>query len=187
MSSRTYGRGPVRRKPTADGKPRRKPVDWEGQEQAVVMRWLLGEKMRGTAVGQLYDATYHVPNGGYRLGKEAGRMKQQGVKAGVSDLVVMDARGGWFGLYLEFKATPPKDADLAESQRAWLALAKSRGYRPALARGFEEAKRVLREYASWPRTHVVGERERFVLENGSEWQRGDDDGDGSTGADRGEQ
>src|SRR5690554_5776183 len=27
--------------------PRKKPVDWEGQEQAVVIRWLLGEMMRG--------------------------------------------------------------------------------------------------------------------------------------------
>lgn len=182
MSWRDYGRAPGRRKPRADGKPRQKRVDWEGQEQAVLIRWLLAEEMRGTRVGELSPATYHVPNGGYRLGKEAGRMKAQGVKAGVSDLVIRQARGGWHGLYLEFKATPPRDAALADSQHAWLVGSEYEGYCPALARGFEEAKAVLREYASWPRTQVVGER--MALENGSEWKRGDDDGDGSTGADR---
>lgn len=36
-----------------DGTPRARPVDWEGQEQAVLIRWLLGEKMRGQPVGVL--------------------------------------------------------------------------------------------------------------------------------------
>ncbi|MCK2183526.1 VRR-NUC domain-containing protein [Halomonas getboli] len=184
MSTRNYVRATPRRKPTASGKPRRKPVDWEGQEQAAVMTWLKAEKIRGTDVGELYDATYHVPNGGYRLAKEAGRMKAQGVKAGVSDLVVRQARGGWHGLYLEFKATPPRDAALADSQHAWLDDSEYEGYCPALARGFDEAKAVLREYVSWPRTQVVGDQ--LALENGSEWKRGDGDDDGSTGADRGE-
>lgn len=118
MSWRNYGRTPARRKAKADGTPRKKRMDWEGQEQAVLLRWLLGEKMRGTPVGELYDATFHVPNGGYRLGKEAGRMKAQGVKAGVSDLVIRQARGGWHGLYLELKATPPRHADLAVARQS---------------------------------------------------------------------
>lgn len=177
MSWRNYGQAQAKRKTKADGKPRRKPVDWEGQEQVVLMRWLHGESMRGTPVGELYAATYHVPNGGYRLGKEAGRMKTQGVKAGVSDLPVMEARGGWFGMYLEFKATPPRDAELAKSQREWLEEAEARGYCAALARGFEEAKAVLREYASWVNTtHHQGER--LALVSGTEWREGDTDGHG---------
>ena len=68
----------VASKPTRAGrtgnvgrKARRPSVDWEGQEQAVLIRWLYGEKMRGTAVGELYDAIYHVPNGGARHKKTA--------------------------------------------------------------------------------------------------------------------
>ncbi|WP_244264824.1 VRR-NUC domain-containing protein [Vreelandella boliviensis] len=105
---------------TKSGAPRAKPVDWEGQEQAVLIRWLYGEKMRGLPVSELFDATFHVPNGGHRNKKTASALKRQGVKAGVSDLPVRQARGGWFGLYLEFKATPPKDAPLADSQFEWL-------------------------------------------------------------------
>ncbi|MGP9679952.1 VRR-NUC domain-containing protein [Halomonas sp. AOP27-A1-41] len=159
------------RKPKADGTPRAKPVDWEGNEQAVLIRWLLGEKMRGERVGQLHDVTYHVPNGGVRSYKTAAAMKRQGAKAGVSDLVIMDARGGWFGLYLEFKASPPHTAALADSQHDWLALAHDRGYCAVLAVGLEEAKRVLREYAELVRTtHHHTAREH--LKSGTEWRKG---------------
>jgi hypothetical protein len=130
-------------------------------------------------VGELFPVTYHVPNGGQRHKKTAADLKNQGVRAGVSDLVVMEARGGWHGLYLEFKATPPHHAALAESQREWLALAQARGYCAALARGHVEAKERLREYASWPRTEVVGER--LALENGTEWRK--DNGDDGTDTD----
>lgn len=154
-----------------DGKPRARPVDWEGQEQAVLIRWLLGEKKRGTPVGQLYDATYHVPNGGQRSKSTGAAMKRQGVKSGVSDLAVRQARGGWFGLYLELKATPPKDAPLADSQFEWLEDSEYEGYCGVLALGLEEAKAVLREYASWSRTQIVGER--LALESGTEWRKGE--------------
>lgn len=172
MSSWTpaMARKPVRRKRAvnADGSLRKRPVDWEGQEQAVVIRWLLGEKMRGEPVGDLYDAIFHVPNGGARHKKTAADMKRQGVRSGISDLVIRQARGGWHGLYLEFKATPPKDADLAESQREWLEGSELEGYCAVLARGVEEAKAVLREYASWPRTEVVGQP--LTMGHGTDWR-----------------
>lgn len=176
----TAGKPRRKRSLKKDGTPRAKPVDWEGNEQAVVIRWLLGEKMRGTAVGKLYDHIYHVPNGGQRHKATAAALKRQGVKAGVSDLPVRQARGGWHGLYLEFKATPPKDAALAPSQREWLEGSEYEGYCAVLARGYEEAKAVLREYASWPRTQVVGDR--LALQNGTEWRiGGESNGDAGTG------
>ena len=100
---------------------RRAPrVDREGMEQKALIRWLYGEKMRGGTTADAYDHTYHVPNGGQRSKATAAALKGQGVKAGVSDLVVALARGGYHGLYLEFKATPPDHAALADSQREWL-------------------------------------------------------------------
>ncbi|WP_280337903.1 hypothetical protein [Salinicola acroporae] len=89
------------------------------------------------------------------------------MKSGVSDLVVMEGRGGWLGLYLEFKATPPKHAATAASQREWLEKADHRGYCAVLCRGLEEAKAVLREYASWELTITPGRNEMTL---GSNWR-----------------
>lgn len=150
-------------------KPRAKPVDHEGQEQESLMLWLYGEHRRGTEVGALWPVTYHVPNGGQRNKVTAVAMKRQGVRAGVSDLDVMMARGGYYGLKLEFKATPPHHAPLADSQREWLALAESEGYCAVLAQGLEEARAVLREYAALAPTQAVGEP--LHLESGTSWRK----------------
>ncbi|MCO7246389.1 VRR-NUC domain-containing protein [Halomonas sp. Mc5H-6] len=162
----------LKRRPRAlrnDGTSRARPVDWEGQEQAVLIRWLLGEKKRGEPVGRLYDAIYHVPNGGQRSKSTGAALKRQGVKSGVSDLVVMEARGGWHGLYMEFKASPPHTAALAQSQHDWLALAEARGYCAVLAVGLEEAKRVLDEYACLGPSYS-----QYTKANvrGTEWRKG---------------
>lgn len=151
-------------------RPRRRAtrVDREGAEQKVLMRWLFGEKARGGDLANVYDHTYHVPNGGQRSKVTAAALKGQGVKAGVSDLVVALARGGYHGLYLEFKATPPDHAALADSQRAWLARMEQQGYCAVLARGLEEAKAAIREYMSLPATITIGDRPALVA--GTEWR-----------------
>lgn len=51
----------------------------------------------------LTDYLYSVPNGGKRNAREAARLKAQGVKAGVPDLVLPIAVGGYGGLYIELK------------------------------------------------------------------------------------
>ena len=152
----------------ATGKARTRRVDREGMEQKALIRWLYGEKMRGGATADVYDHTYHVPNGGQRNKATAAALKGQGVKAGVSDLVVALARGGYYGLYLEFKATPPDHSALADSQREWLVKVEQQGYCAVLARGLDEAKAVIREYMSLPPTVVTGPLGR--IESGTEWR-----------------
>jgi len=145
-------------------------IDREGNEQKVLIRWLKGEQRRGEQVGVLLeDVTYHVPNGGKRNKKTAADLKAQGVRAGVSDLVVATARGGYHGLYIEFKAAPPHSADFSASQREWLEKMEGNGYLAVLAKGVDEAKAVLVAYASWPETVVAGEPE--VMPHGSEWRK----------------
>lgn len=100
---------------TPASKARRAPsVDYEGMEQAALFRWM---QVRHPLAWKL---AYHVPNGGHRVKAVAAKLKAQGVKAGVSDICLPMARGGWFGLYIEFKATPPHAAPVSDSQTAFL-------------------------------------------------------------------
>ena len=166
MSWRQHGQA---KRNAGNGRGSKPQHDYEGSEQKALISWLHGEWRRGTEVGHAYPVTYHVPNGGARHKRTASELKAQGVRAGVSDLVVMDARGGLHGLYLEFKATPPRHAPIAPSQRDWLALADARGYGAVLARGLEEARAVLREYMALPPTLVESRRHR--LEMGTDWRK----------------
>lgn len=51
---------------------------------------------------------FAIPNGGKRSKATAGRLKAEGVKAGVPDLFLPLARNGYHGLFLELKVSPNK-------------------------------------------------------------------------------
>jgi hypothetical protein len=119
---------------------RAKPVDREGLEQAALIKEL---ELRLPDVAALI---YHVPNGGHRHKLVAIKLKGQGVKAGVPDLVLPMARGGYFGLYLEFKATAPNDAAVSASQHAWIRRLNDQGYLAIVCRGHFDAMEHIRAY-----------------------------------------
>ena len=133
-------------KPTAT---RAKPVDREGLEQAALIKEL---ELRLPDVAALI---YHVPNGGHRHKLVAIKLKGQGVKAGVPDLVLPMARGGYFGLYLEFKATAPNDAAVSASQHAWIRRLNDQGYLAIVCRGHFDAMEQIRAYLRLPQTRVA--------------------------------
>ncbi|HGM5580779.1 VRR-NUC domain-containing protein [Pseudomonas parafulva] len=125
---------------------RAKPVDREGQEQAALMLEL---QLR---YPQAYKLIYHVPNGGHRHKLVAAKLKGQGVKAGVPDLVLPMARGGYFGLYIEFKAKPPFDAEVSASQDAYIQALNAQGYLAIVCRGSIDAVEAIRAYLLQPAT-----------------------------------
>ena len=69
--------------------------------------------------GAVYCA---IPNGGFRIRREASMLKAEGVKSGVPDLLIFSVPdGGDFrGVALEMKRANGKPSDLRKSQRAWL-------------------------------------------------------------------
>ena len=88
---------------------------------------------------------FAVPNGGRRDAVTGARLKAEGVKAGVPDIILPVARGGYHGLFIELKAG--KNTATAE-QRGWLAALEAQGYRAAVCRGAAEAMALLEEYLS---------------------------------------
>ena len=128
---------------------RAKPVDREGMEQAALMREI------ELCMPEVAELIYHIPNGGHRHKAVAAKLKEQGAKAGIPDLKLPMARGGYFGLYIEFKATPPNDAPVSASQHARIRLLSEQGYLAIVCRGHFDAMEQLRAYLRLPKTVVA--------------------------------
>ena len=91
-------------------------------------------------------AWWAVPNGGHRHVATAGRLKAEGVRAGVPDLTVALARAPFSGLFLELKAPWPVAFTVSPVQRDWHALLQEAGYCVIVARGAEAAWEALTWY-----------------------------------------
>ncbi len=130
---------------------RKRPVDFEGREQQMLVSWMQLQHKAAFALA------WHTPNGGARDRATAGKLKAQGVKAGVPDLQLAMARGGFFGLFIEFKATPPNDAAVSEGQKEMLLRLQQEGYRAVVCRGINEAMAEINAYLALPPT-VAGAR-----------------------------
>jgi hypothetical protein len=128
---------------------RAKPVDREGLEQAALMAELRAR------MPEVADLIFHVPNGGHRVKAVAAKLKAQGVKAGIPDLVLPMARGGFFGLYIEFKATPPNDAAISDSQHERIRKLNAQGYLAVVCRGHFDTMEQIRAYLRMAPTVVA--------------------------------
>lgn len=84
-----------------------------------------------------------IGNGGKRNLREAARMKREGVKAGVSDIFMPVARGGYHGLYIEMKVKGNKPS---EKQAWWIEETTKQGYCSKVCYGWVEAKGVIEKY-----------------------------------------
>lgn len=92
-----------------------------------------------------------IPNGGDRAPAVAARMKAEGVKAGVSDILLPVARHGVHGLYIELKrpasAGKPVGTPSA-AQLQWIDDVKAQGYGACVCIGWQAARDVLIQYLS---------------------------------------
>lgn len=94
---------------------------------------------------------YHVPNGGSRHKAEAGRLRAEGVKAGVPDLCLPVARGQYHGLYIELKRQ--RGGRTSDHQSEWLDALSAQGYKAELCYGWEQAAGTIIEYLTGGGTH----------------------------------
>lgn len=88
---------------------------------------------------------FAVPNGGGRSKVEAAIMQGEGVTPGVSDLILLVARGGYNGLCIEMK-TEAKSSKQSEDQEAWQKLVEAQGYKYVVCRSLEQFRSVINEY-----------------------------------------
>ena len=101
------------------------------------------------------DLMYHVPNEGKRSAAMGARLKAEGLKAGVPDVCLPTAHGGYIGLYIEMKVKPNKPT---EQQTQWLRDLRGAGHFTAVCYTWEEAKDLIEEYIRLPLTISKGEQ-----------------------------
>ena len=89
---------------------------------------------------------FAVPNGGGRSKIESAIMKGEGVTAGVADLILLEARGGWGSLCIEMKTRDKGSSRQSASQKTWQAAAERAGNRYAVVRTFAEFRALVTEY-----------------------------------------
>lgn len=98
---------------------------------------------------------YHIPNEGKRSAAMGARLKAEGLKAGVPDVCLPTAHGGYIGLYIEMKVKPNKPT---EHQKQWLRDLRKAGHFTAVCYSWEEAKELIEEYIRLPLT-TKGDKE----------------------------
>lgn len=118
---------------------KRRYVAHEGNEQEALFAWA---SYAAAALPGL-ELMFHVPNGGSRNRIEAAKLKRQGVRAGVPDICLPVARGGFHGLFVELKYGRNKATD---RQTAWLDALRSQGYLAVECVGWDTAREVITKY-----------------------------------------
>jgi hypothetical protein len=87
---------------------------------------------------------FHVPNGGLRPKVTAKRLTAQGVKAGVPDICLPVARGGFHGLWIEMKRRVGGNA--STKQMTWIGYLNQAGYKAVICEGWQEAAAIITAY-----------------------------------------
>lgn len=114
-------------------------IDREGGAQEMLFNWITYQLDEYPELALLY----HIPNGGKRDAKTATILKRQGVKAGVPDLHLPVARGGYHGLYIELKVG---DNTTTKKQKDWIRELNKQGYLAVVCYGWDEAAKQLLDY-----------------------------------------
>lgn len=116
------------------------PCPTESIEQQQLMAWAALEAHKYPCLRLLHA----IPNGGKRGKVTAAIMQAEGVKRGVPDLFLPVPRGGYHGLYIEMKRQ--RGGQVSGHQVWWLNALREQGYRTAVCKGFEPARRVILDY-----------------------------------------
>jgi len=134
---------------------RKKSRDLEHHEQAAYFDWTL--KTNTLDRWPELILAFAIPNGGGRPGQtrtdkkgkvvrfslEAQKMKREGVKPGVPDIMVPVASGGFHGLYIEMKVKGNKPTP---DQVWWHEQLAAQGYAVFVCYSYPEARAVTERY-----------------------------------------
>jgi len=121
----------------------------EHHEQVALFDWARAQEGIRPELGLLYA----IPNGqarpwstnkkGQRFSPVGQKLRAEGVQAGVPDVHLPVACGGYHGLWIEMKFGTNKPT---ESQQDWIGRLRAAGHRVEVCYSFEEARAAILRY-----------------------------------------
>lgn len=120
-------------------RPRGPRRDEEHEQQVVFFNRITTLALNDSRYAMAVKRTFAIPNGGGRSKREAGRLKAEGVKKGVSDIfvslpvTVVRTRGG---LYIEMKS---RAGSVSTEQQEWIEDSMALGYSAVVCYSADEA------------------------------------------------
>lgn len=124
-------------KPTGDVVGKRRVSHPESELQRACMKWMRLQYPK--------LMMFSVPNGGYRNRREAAIMVSEGIRTGVSDLILLKACGGYHGLCVEMKWANGRQSD---AQKEFQFIVEQEGYLYRIARSFDAFKDLIERYVN---------------------------------------
>lgn len=76
----------------------------------------------------------------------AAKMRALGMTAGIADVFLPVARGGYSGLYIELKRAKGVLSDLSSAQKEFVEFVSAQGFRAEWCKGWEAAVRLITDY-----------------------------------------
>lgn len=117
-----------------------KTIATEHDEQVGLFRWAAMQTAKYSELALMFA----VPNGGLRNATVAAKLKAEGVKAGVPDILLPVARGGYHGLFIEMKRV--KGGKLSAEQAHWITKLLEQKYAVYKCEGWVKAKECIEQY-----------------------------------------
>jgi len=112
----------------------------ESQEQCAFFRWCLKHDKEFDGLRGIFS----IPNGGLRDKVNANRLKMEGLRAGVPDMCLPVAKGGYHALYIELKVR--SGGKLSDKQDVWHHYLRGQGNKVVVCKGFKEARQAVIDY-----------------------------------------
>jgi len=88
---------------------------------------------------------FAIPNAGTASPQRGARLKEEGLLAGVPDLMVARAAQGFYGLFVEMKTLT---GSASKEQKSVIAKLQAEGYRCEVCKGYAAALEAIRGYLS---------------------------------------
>ena len=114
-------------------------VSQEHRHQAAVIKACAAASWRYPEAALIFA----IPNGGHRNKVAAKRLKDEGVRSGVPDLMLPVPRGGYHGLFIELKVGTNAPST---SQGAWAEVLMGQGYLVLTCYGAQAATDAIQRY-----------------------------------------